>query len=251
MQGERSSPTNSDFLRMYNCIHIAERKYSLESSKVSTFFVSLTVLFICLSCKESEPVSSTNTYAITATAGANGAISPSGNVSISRGTDTTFTITPHAGYQVDSVFVDGITTYRFVHVTSDHTILVKFDLDYAEIDTIRYSQHVQPILSRYCSTPGCHTAGKHSVGLSLASWDDLIMGSIYGEAIVPFNAAKSLLINLFDGTPLRKLHPSMGSEALSIGKIDFLKRWINEDARNDVGIVPYANEVHAVSGQVM
>ncbi|MGC9344138.1 MAG: SGNH/GDSL hydrolase family protein, partial [Bacteroidales bacterium] len=71
------------------------------------------------------------TYTINATAGANGSIDPSGNVSVNEGDDRTFTITPATNYQVASVVVDGtnegaITSYTFTNVTENHTISATF-----------------------------------------------------------------------------------------------------------------------------
>ncbi len=68
---------------------------------------------------------------ITATAGANGSISPSGVVLVLEGTNQTFTINPDSGYQVDTLTVDGLseatsTSYTFINVTADHTIDVTF-----------------------------------------------------------------------------------------------------------------------------
>ncbi len=71
------------------------------------------------------------TYTITATAGANGAISPSGSVVVSAGTSTSFTITPNANYHISDVSVDGASVgtpllYTFPSVTSTHSILASF-----------------------------------------------------------------------------------------------------------------------------
>ena len=72
-----------------------------------------------------------NTYTITASAGANGSISPSGVVGVNYGVSQTFTITPNAGYHVADVLVDGssvgaVTSYTFTNVTSNHTISATF-----------------------------------------------------------------------------------------------------------------------------
>jgi hypothetical protein len=72
-----------------------------------------------------------NQYTITASAGPNGAISPSGAVVVNHGANRAFTITPGGGYHVDSVFVDGgyvgaVTNYTFTNVTAPHTISAKF-----------------------------------------------------------------------------------------------------------------------------
>jgi len=66
-------------------------------------------------------------YAITATAGANGSISPSGTVKVASGGSQTFTITPATGYEIDTLKVDGsavssATSYTFSNVDKAHTI---------------------------------------------------------------------------------------------------------------------------------
>ena len=71
------------------------------------------------------------TYAITASAGSNGSVSPSGTVSVNYGASQTFAITPAMGYQVSSVLVDGasigaVTSYTFSNVTTNHTIAATF-----------------------------------------------------------------------------------------------------------------------------
>jgi hypothetical protein len=73
-------------------------------------------------------------YIITATAGANGSISPSGNVSVNTGFSQLFTFNPTTGYHVDSVFVDGVskpvtTSYAFTNVQVNHTIRVVFGIN--------------------------------------------------------------------------------------------------------------------------
>jgi hypothetical protein len=72
-----------------------------------------------------------NAFTITATAGPNGAISPSGSVNANFGGTQAFTITPNTGYHVDSLIVDGtnqgsLTTYTFTNITANHTILALF-----------------------------------------------------------------------------------------------------------------------------
>ncbi|WP_129689589.1 S8 family serine peptidase [Gottfriedia acidiceleris] len=71
-------------------------------------------------------------HTITAAAGSNGTISPSGNVSVNYGKDQTFTVTPNKGYEVATFTVDGVNanltnnSYTFTNVTKDHTINVTF-----------------------------------------------------------------------------------------------------------------------------
>ena len=71
---------------------------------------------------------------ITASAGPNGSISPSGSVAVILGADQGFTVTPDVHYHVADVLVDGasvgaVTSYAFTRVTMDHTIEASFAID--------------------------------------------------------------------------------------------------------------------------
>jgi subtilisin family serine protease len=71
---------------------------------------------------------------IEAVSGTNGAITPSGPVSVNAGDSQAFTITPNTGYHVsdvlvDSVSVGAVTTYTFDSVTANHTIQATFAIN--------------------------------------------------------------------------------------------------------------------------
>src|SRR5207245_1020640 len=73
-------------------------------------------------------------YTITASAGSDGSISPSGAVSVNSGANQTFTITPAANYHVADVLVDGVSvgavaSYSFSNVTANHTIAASFAIN--------------------------------------------------------------------------------------------------------------------------
>jgi len=122
---------------------------------------------------------------------------------------------------------------------------VSAPIDYDNITNIVYSEHVQQLLNATCVTSGCHNATTRAAGLALTSWSEVIRGSRYGESIIPFRSQRSLLTTLFDGTPLRKPHPALG-RALTNDELAFLKRWINEGAKDDNGAVPFENAVRKV-----
>ena len=70
-------------------------------------------------------------HTITATAGANGRISPAGAVEVTEGNDQPFTITAEEGYEIDTLKVDNaevsvMSSYTFTGVRADHTIAVTF-----------------------------------------------------------------------------------------------------------------------------
>ena len=79
---------------------------------------------------------STSWSTITATAGENGTITPSGAVKVESGFSKPFTLTPDPGYHVSEILIDGEaladplpSTYLFKDVKADHTIEVSFVLN--------------------------------------------------------------------------------------------------------------------------
>ena len=73
------------------------------------------------------------TYAITASAGTGGSISPSGSTNVTHGGNQKYTITPSAGYEIADVKIDGksagkVSAYTFSNVTGTHSIAVSFRL---------------------------------------------------------------------------------------------------------------------------
>jgi len=71
------------------------------------------------------------TFSITASAGENGIISPSGIIQVIPGESKTFSITPYADYIISEVLVDNvnqgaIATYTFDDVYANHTISASF-----------------------------------------------------------------------------------------------------------------------------
>ena len=81
---------------------------------------------------EANTVKAKITHTITATAGNNGTITPSGEVSVTDGANQPFTITPNSGYRIADVKVDGesvgaVNIYTFTNVTANHTIEATFE----------------------------------------------------------------------------------------------------------------------------
>ena len=88
-------------------------------------------------------------YTITATAGANGSITPSGAVGVAAGGSQTFTISPSSGYVIDTLKVDGLevtatTSYTFSDVNANHTIEVTFKQESQTPDVTAPSITTQP-----------------------------------------------------------------------------------------------------------
>ncbi len=75
-----------------------------------------------------------NTYTIAATAGANGSISPSGNITVGHGQNQSFNISADVGYHIADVMVNGVSVgavanYQFVNVAANHSIHASFAIN--------------------------------------------------------------------------------------------------------------------------
>ena len=71
------------------------------------------------------------TYTITASAGSNGGISPSGVIPVEQGTNQSFAFAPAPGYrvadvQVNQVSLGAVSSYTFTNVQADQTITLSF-----------------------------------------------------------------------------------------------------------------------------
>ena len=101
---------------------------------------------------------------------------------------------------------------------------------------------VQRVLDAKCTS--CHTGADAARGLRLDSWQALIAGSDHGEAVIPFDAARSLLVELTTklvGGP----HPAdVGHEPLNEFEVALLGEWIDEGAPSRTGEIPFADAQH-------
>lgn len=98
--------------------------------KNSAGFVTTEVAILTVT-ETVTPPAPANKYTITASAGENGSISPSGEVEVEEGNNQTFTIAANEGYEIDTLKVDGVEvssamSYTFENVTAAHTIEVTF-----------------------------------------------------------------------------------------------------------------------------
>jgi DNA-binding beta-propeller fold protein YncE len=118
------------------------------------------------------------------------------------------------------------------------------ETDYDAIDPIVYSQHVQPIFSMSCNAAACHNASDAPFGLALESWTDVAEGSDFGAVVTPFEADRSHLYLHLTGEIAPRM--PLARDPLPEAQIRFLKRWIDEGARNDAQEVMYSDVTRKV-----
>jgi DNA-binding beta-propeller fold protein YncE len=103
---------------------------------------------------------------------------------------------------------------------------------------IGYSTSIQPVLDANCTS--CHGAVTAEAGLKLDSWLNVIAGSDYGEAVIPFEPSRSRMIRMVEDVAMP--HPTdVGGDSLSVDDVTTIKQWIAAGARDDDRNVPNAN----------
>ncbi len=100
---------------------------AVDTSGNTTYTMSANIAGITTGSAGGSVGGGASYYTITASAGANGSISPAGSATIVYGGNQTYIITPNTGYKVADVLVDNVsvgavTTYTFNSITGGHTI---------------------------------------------------------------------------------------------------------------------------------
>ena len=98
-----------------------------------------------------------NTFTISASAGANGAISPSGSVVVNYGGSQSFTITANTGYHIVDVVVDdvsqgAVSSYTFSNVQAAHSISASFAINTHDIPVTQGANDVITTTVNYGGT---------------------------------------------------------------------------------------------------
>jgi len=131
------------------------------------------------------------------------------------------------------------------------TIIPERATDYSSISTIVFSKHVLPILANNCLSSGCHNSTNAASGLVLDSWESIFSGSRSGAMVVSGNSFMSHLMQVINNdttlSPVSFPQMPLSRNPLPQDQILFLKRWIDEGAKNDLGEVPFA---HPKKGKV-
>jgi aryl-phospho-beta-D-glucosidase BglC (GH1 family)/PKD repeat protein len=119
-------------------------------------------------------VCSSGALSITASAGTGGKITPSGSVSIAKGSNQTFTIAANSGYQISDVTVDGasvgkVGTYTFNNVQVNHSIAASFS-------PVSTTQKAYPNGAAW-AIPGTIEAVNYDIGGEGVAYHDTTVGN--------------------------------------------------------------------------
>ncbi len=125
-----------------------------------------------------------NSYTITASAGANGSITPTAMVN--QGDSKLYSVTPDIGYHITDVMVDDVAqvvsdqkafSYTFTNVTADHSISASFAIDTFTVDLHRCISG--PTTADYNATPTYAFASGFDVAATINGSPVTVTGNSY------------------------------------------------------------------------
>ncbi len=165
------------------------------------------------------------TWTITATAGALGAIAPSGAVVVNQSASQAFTLTPQTGAHVSDVLVDGVsvgavTGYTFTNVVAAHTIAASFEADQLALavsHTGTGSVVKSPDLASYAYGTAVTVTATPGSGWAFDGWtgDTTTTGNPLALTVV---AARAYVAHFVDvAPPSIQLTLPMGGETWDMG----------------------------------
>jgi len=102
------------------------------------------------------------------------------------------------------------------------------------VEVVTYQGDVLPILKENCVE--CHVEGGKGLkasGLSMESYDGLMKGTEYGPIIKPGDAISSSVVMLLEGRADPSIRMPHGKKALEKDKVEVIKAWIDQGAKNN------------------
>jgi uncharacterized membrane protein len=100
---------------------------------------------------------------------------------------------------------------------------------------VSYKSDIRPIIHDYCLS--CHKPGGKGYeksGLDMRTYQSLMKGTKFGTVITPGDSFTSILIQLVEGRAHASIKMPFGMNGgLAKDKIDTLKKWVNQGAKNN------------------
>ncbi len=187
-----------------------------------------------------------NTYAISASAGAGGSISP-GSGSVNCGSSPTYTITPSACYRIADVVVDGasvgaVSSYTFSNVQASHSISASFAIT---TYTISASAGAGGSISPGSVSVNCGSSQTFTIApnaccrIADVVVDGSSVGTVGSYTFTNVQSGHSIAASFADATApdVHVLYPN-GGESLVAGSMAMLT-WVAIDSAGVTGVDLY------------
>ena len=114
------------------------------------------------------------------------------------------------------------------------SFLVMTPLAFA-LGEVSYKTDIRPIINDYCLN--CHKPGGKGYkksGLDMRTYASLMKGTKFGTVIKPGDSYTSILIQVVDGRVHSSIKMPYGMDgSLAKGKIELLRKWVQQGAKNN------------------
>lgn len=146
--------------------------------------------------------------------------------------------TNKSALQIKAIIRNGLSTGKAtampaIRDLSDHEI----DAIIKHIDKLRavsFKNDVYPIFKQYCLS--CHqdnARGYIASGFSVENYDSILKGTKYGPVLVSGSSIESTIMMLVEHKVDPSIHMPYGQKKMPYDKIDILRKWIDQGAKND------------------
>lgn len=108
--------------------------------------------------------------------------------------------------------------------------------------SFNFEDQIQPIFAKKCTS--CHGPVRAAENLRLDSWAYLFEGADDGEAVIPYDAENSLLLEITTRR-VNKRHPAeLEADTLTQNEVAVIRGWIESGAQNKKGKIAYTDSQH-------
>lgn len=100
---------------------------------------------------------------------------------------------------------------------------------------VSFKKDIEPIIHDYCLS--CHEPkgkGYEKSGLDMRTYESLMKGTRFGAVIKPGDSFTSIIIQVIEGRVHASIKMPYGmAGGLAKNKIELLKKWVNQGAKNN------------------
>lgn len=99
---------------------------------------------------------------------------------------------------------------------------------------VSFKADIQPLIQQYCIE--CHAEngeGTQKSGLLMTSYESLMKGTQFGAIVKPGDSLSSVINMLVEGRVAPAIRMPHNKTTLPREKIDLLKKWVDQGARNN------------------
>jgi len=140
--------------------------------------------------------------------------------------------------QIKAIIRNGLRTGSTTEMPANRTLSQKETnaiIEHVEkLRAVNFNNDVYPIFKQYCLS--CHStkgSGYKASGFSVENYEGILNGTKYGPVVIPGSSIESTLLMLVEHRVDPSIHMPFKGKKLPYKKIDILRKWIDQGAKNN------------------